>query len=106
MTESQDALAKVFVACWQDEAMKERFKADPKAVLAEHGLQVPDQIMVDVNEDTDFHINLTIPTAPAGDGELSDGELEAVAGGKGGGNRETAGQCQLAKVFGTELGEH
>ena len=81
MTESQDVLAKVIVACWQDEAMKARFLSDPKAVLAEHGLQMPDRIGIEASEDTDLHINLTIPTAPLGDGELSDGELDAVAGG-------------------------
>ena len=81
MTESQDALAKVIVACWQDEAVKARFLADPKAVLAEHGMKMPDQIGIEASEDTDLHINLTIPAAPLGNGELSDGELDAVAGG-------------------------
>ena len=81
MTESQHALAKVIVACWQDEAVKARFLADPKAVLAEHGMTVPDQIGIEASEDTDLHINLTIPAAPDGNGELSDGELNAVAGG-------------------------
>ena len=83
MSESQDALAKVIVACWQDEAVTARFLADPKAVLVEHGMTVPDQIGIAASEDTDLHINLTIPTAPLGDGELSDGDMEAVAGGYG-----------------------
>ncbi len=83
MTESQDALAKVIVACWQDEAVKARFLADPKAVLAEHGMTVPEGIGIAATEDTDLHINLTIPASPAGDGELSDSELNAVAGGGG-----------------------
>ena len=81
MTESQDALAKVIVACWQDEAVKARFLADPKAVLAEHGMEMPEGIGIAASEDTDLHINLTIPTAPDGDGRLSDAELDAVAGG-------------------------
>ena len=81
MTESQDALAKVIVACWQDEAVKARFLADPKAVLAEHGMKMPEGIGIAASEDTDLHINLTIPAAPDGMGELSDGELDAVAGG-------------------------
>ncbi len=81
LPESQDALAKVIVACWQDEAVKARFLADPKAVHAEHGMTVPDQVGIEASEDTDLHINLTIPASPAGDGELSDSELEAVAGG-------------------------
>ena len=81
MTESQDALAKVIVACWQDEAVKARFLADPKAVLAEHGMTVPDQIGIEASEDTDLHINLAIPAAQEGGLELSDSELDSVAGG-------------------------
>ena len=41
MTEQRNALAKVFAACWKDEALKARFQSDPKAVLAEHGIAVP-----------------------------------------------------------------
>ena len=81
MTDSQNALAEVIVACWKDEALKARFMADPKAVLAEHGMKVPNAIAVEVNEDTDLHINLTIPKAPGAAAGLSDEELDAVAGG-------------------------
>ena len=42
MTEQKNALAQLFAACWKDEALKARFMADPKAVLKEHGLDVPD----------------------------------------------------------------
>ena len=37
----KDALALLFAACWKDEALKARLMADPKAVLKEHGLDVP-----------------------------------------------------------------
>ena len=40
MTEQKNALARLFAACWKDEALKARFMADPKAVLKEHGLGV------------------------------------------------------------------
>ena len=41
MTEQKNALAQLFAACWKDEALKARLMADPKAVLKEHGLDVP-----------------------------------------------------------------
>ena len=81
MTEQRNALAKVFAACWKDEALKARFMADPKAVLTEYGIAVPANINVNVVENTDNTVHITMPQAPAGDGELSDEELSNVAGG-------------------------
>jgi hypothetical protein len=84
MTEERNKLAELFAACWKDEALKARFQSDPKAVLAEHGIAVPDGIDVNVVENTDNTVHITMPAAPAGDGELSDEELGNVAGGGGG----------------------
>ena len=81
MTEQRNQLAALFAACWKDEALKARFMADPKAVLAEHGIAVPDGINVNVVENTDNTVHITMPAAPAGTGELSDEELSNVAGG-------------------------
>ena len=81
MTEQRNQLAALFAACWKDDALKQRFTADPKAVLAEHGIDVPDGIDVNVVENTDNTVHITMPQAPAGAGELSDEELAGVAGG-------------------------
>ena len=83
MTEQRNKLAALFAACWKDEALKARFMADPKAVLAEHGIAVPDGIDVNVVENTDNTVHITMPMTPAGAGELSDEELANVAGGLG-----------------------
>jgi hypothetical protein len=83
MTEQRNALAKVFAACWKDEALKARFMADPKAVLAEYGMDVPANINVNVVENSDNTVHITMPQAPAGAGELSDEELSNAAGGEG-----------------------
>ena len=80
MTEQRNQLAALFAACWKDEALKVRFQSDPKAVLAEYGIDVPDGIDVNVVENTDNTVHITMPQAPAGDGELSDEELSNVAG--------------------------
>ena len=81
MTEQKNALARLFAACWKDEALKARFMSDPKAVLKEHGLDVPDGIDVKVVENADDCVHITLPTPPAESMNLSDAELNTAAGG-------------------------
>jgi hypothetical protein len=69
---------------WGDAALKKRLLADPAAVLKEHGLIVPAGITVKVVENTDKVIHLTLPQPPSA-AELSEQELQAVAGGFCGG---------------------
>ena len=84
MTEQRNKLAALFAACWKDEALKARFMADPKAVLAEYGMDVPANIDVNVVENSDNTVHITMPMAPDGAGVLSDEELAGAAGGKHG----------------------
>ena len=81
MTEQKNALARLFAACWKDEALKARFLSDPKTVMAEYGLDVPDGIDVKVVENADDCVHITLPAPPAGDTDLSDDELSNAAGG-------------------------
>ena len=81
MTERKNPLAALFAACWKDEALKARFLADPKAVLVEHGLSVPDGIEVKAVENTDDRVHITLPAPPADHGDLSDEALGQAAGG-------------------------
>ena len=77
MTEQKNALAQLFAACWKD--CKARFMSDPKAVLAEYGMSVPEGINVKVVENSDSHVHITLPAKPSED--LSDEELSNAAGG-------------------------
>ena len=81
MTEQRNAIAELFAACWKDEALKARFMSDPKAVLTERGIKVPDGIDLNVVENSDNTVHITMPKAPSGATELSDEELAAAAGG-------------------------
>ena len=83
MTKERNALAALFASCWRDDALKARFMSDPKAVLKEHGMDVPEGIDVKVVENADDCVHIPLPAAPAGDIDLSDGELGKVAGGHG-----------------------
>ena len=81
MTEQRNQLADLFAACWKDEALKQRFMADPKAVLAEYGMDVPDGMAVNVVENTDTAVHITMPAPPSGFMDLSDDDLSNAAGG-------------------------
>ena len=83
MTEQRNALTELFAACWKDEALKARFMSDPKAVLAERGIDVPDTMNVNVVENSDNTVHITMPMPPAGHASLSDDELSDAAGAGG-----------------------
>ena len=83
MTEQKNALARLFAACWKDESLKARFMADPRKVLADFDMPVPDNLDVKVVENSDSHVHVTLPAPPDGHENLSDEELSNAAGGMG-----------------------
>src|SRR5262245_29482057 len=67
---------------WRDPDFMEELRTNPKAVIAkEYGLQLPDSVELKVVEETPGTIYLRIPPNPS-DLELSDDQLEMVAGGE------------------------
>jgi hypothetical protein len=101
MTEQKNQLASLFAACWKDEALKARFMSDPKAVLSEHGMDVPDGMDVKVVENADNCVHITMPAPPTGSMELSDEELSHAAGGESGPYGTCAQQCDPTVGVGT-----
>ena len=89
MTDETNKMNTLIAACWKDDALKQRFLSDPHAVLAEHGMEVPVGINVNVVENTDTTVHITMPAAPTANGDLSDAELENAAGGS-----SPLGTCQ------------
>lgn len=77
--DSMRAFHKVVAKTWSDPAFKARVTADPKSVLAEHGVSVPEGLEVKVVENTDKVFHLILPSKPSGD--LSDEQLDQAAGG-------------------------
>jgi hypothetical protein len=81
MTDETNKMNTLIAACWRDDALKQRFLSDPHAVLAEHGMDVPEGINVNVVENTDTTVHVTLPAAPVEHADLSDEELANAAGG-------------------------
>jgi hypothetical protein len=73
-------MGQLLMKAWGDESFKRRLTADPRSVLQERGVPLPDRRAVRVVEDTGDTLHLILPSKPA-DGELSHGELEQVTGG-------------------------
>jgi Nitrile hydratase, alpha chain len=70
----------------EDEEFRQRLLDDTKAVVEQElGTQLPEDVEVSVVEESQQTIYLVLPfrSADLQAGELSDQELEAVAGGKG-----------------------
>jgi hypothetical protein len=69
--------SQIVARAWSDEEFKQRLLADPRAVLAENGLEVPEDIEVQMLEDTPTTRTFVLPPPPTD--ELSDEELVGSA---------------------------
>lgn len=74
--------ARIAEKAWHDPAFHQRVLADANGAYEEAtGLKLPPGVTLKVIEDDAHTINFVIPPRPAAASELSDADLEAVAGG-------------------------
>ena len=64
-----------------DADARERFLADPKAVLAAAGLDLPEWFLVTAREGDAPELTITMPALLDPDADLSEEQLAAVSGG-------------------------
>ena len=69
----------ILAKCWADASFKQQLLENPAATLKAEGVDIPAGYTVRVLENTDKVINYVLPPNP--NAELSDAELESVAGG-------------------------
>src|SRR5579872_2415747 len=79
----KNAYAKIVAHAWKDPRFKEKLLKNPKVALKEMGMDIPENFEVRVIEDKANSMTLVLPKAPAQSKELSEQELEKLAGGFG-----------------------
>jgi hypothetical protein len=82
-------MGKILAKAWEDDVFKQRLLKDPKAVLNEEGLETHPTLEIRAVENTEKVFHLVIPPKPDA-AELSDDQLQSIAGGALPGIRLTA----------------
>lgn len=77
-TEQEKNMGRLIKKCWEDEGFKNKLIADPAGTLKSLGAELPPGHSIKVVADTPQVSHLVIPARPD---ELSDAQLDAVAGG-------------------------
>lgn len=97
------AEAKIAALAMENAEFRGKLLTDPKTALAEvAGLEFPATVQVVVHEETEDTLHLVIP--PAIPDELTDEQLEAVAGGAVFAGVKTATVAGVAASTGTSVG--
>jgi len=71
----QKQWAKVVAMAWADDGFKTRLIADPKTVLSENGITVPDKINIKITEGGTGELAFALPPKPTG----FNGSVEALS---------------------------
>lgn len=73
---------KIVARAWKDDAFRKSFVADPKGAFEKRlGQKLPAGLKIAAYEEDANHLHFVIPAKPGNVAELSDAELEKVAGG-------------------------
>ena len=75
----QEKVTTLAQSCREDPKLRSRAEADPRAVLSEHGIELPlgREVRIEANTAETFHV--VLPPDP--NSALADAQIETVAGG-------------------------
>jgi hypothetical protein len=77
-----DLEAKIVKRCWEDDAFRKEFTADPAGAFVKYlAVPAPSLPMIAVHQEEPGSWHIVLPAKPANTGELSEEDLEGVAGG-------------------------
>ena len=82
MSIRNELVDRIVERAWKDEAFKENLLKDPKGTLLKLNPNLPADLNIQVHEESANTLHLVLPKDPSKT-ELSDKELDAVAGGGG-----------------------
>src|SRR5947209_3033794 len=79
----KDIEAKIVALAWLDDSFRRKFVADPKGQFEERlDIKLPPSLKMTVHEENENSLHFVVPAKPSANlSELSDEELEKVAGG-------------------------
>ena len=81
-TSRRDLETALIAKCWKDPEFKKEVVTDPKGMLERHiGQKLPANLKIFIHEEDANNLHFSLPPAPSNLTELSDDELEKVAGG-------------------------
>ncbi|MDZ8105942.1 MAG: NHLP leader peptide family RiPP precursor [Nostoc sp. DedQUE12a] len=103
----QDIEARIIARAWKDEAYKQELLTNPKATIErEFGVEFPADVNVQVLEENPTSLHFVLPMSPVAIAqELSEEQLEAIAGGAGAISKLTKWvKDNQGKIFGTPAG--
>jgi len=73
---------KVIAKALKDEVFRQKLLADPKGCIeAEFGITIPETFSINVVEEKEGEVCIVLPSLESQQGELSETEMESVAGG-------------------------
>ena len=91
---NEDVRTKIIVRAWKDPRFKEKLLKDPRAVMKEYGVVLPENVQVRCVENTSSNVTFVLPSVPADSKELSEEELHMIAGGRSRTQAKYPAQCR------------
>ena len=93
-------LGQIIAKYWADEGFKQKLVTNPVATLKAEGVDVPSGVSVKVLENSDKVFHLVIPPKPT---DLSDEDLDKVAGGRLGCTCDHPGRTYTGSIITVKL---